>query len=257
MTGSYTYEYPLPAVAVDMVILTISRHGQLSCLLVRRGGNPFQGAWALPGGFVDVGAGYRAGKAQGEDLRSAAVRELREETGLEVDRHQVFLEQLYTFGAADRDPRGRVITVAYYALVSVDFAPFVRAGDDAHDVRWQPVLADEDALSDLPLAFDHEEIIRSALERVRGKIDYDPRLVRALLPDEFTQSEFRRVHEMIKGARYDKSNFSKRFRRMLEDGRFEATDATKVLRGAGRPPKLYRFVESGRRSDSAAADLAT
>ncbi len=242
MTRSYTYEYPLPAVAVDMVILTIDPRAHLSCLLVRRGEDPFKGAWALPGGFVDVGAGYRAGPAQGEDLRAAAARELREETGLEVGRHQVFLEQLYTFGAAGRDPRGRVITVAYYALVSVEFAPFVRAGDDARDVRWHPISADEDNPSDLPLAFDHEEIVRSALERVRGKVDYDPRLVRALLPEEFTQSEFRRVHELIKGARYDKSNFSKRFRRMLEDGRFEATDAKKALRGAGRPPKLYRFV---------------
>ncbi|MGB1699303.1 MAG: NUDIX hydrolase [Nannocystaceae bacterium] len=242
MPSNFHYDYPLPAVAVDMVILTISRRAELSCLLVRRGEPPFEGSWALPGGFLDVGGGYRAGTEQGEDLHNAAARELQEETGLSVDRHQIFLEQLYTFGAAGRDPRGRVITVAYYALLSVEFAPLLRAGDDAREVMWHPVVEAERS-QELALAFDHREIIRVALERVRGKIDYDPRLVRALLPDEFTQSEFRRVHETIKGARYDKSNFSKRFRRMLEDGRFEATDEKRALRGAGRPPKLYRFVE--------------
>lgn len=239
---SYSYSYPLPAVAVDMVILTISPRNELCYLLVRRGEAPFKDAWALPGGFVDVGDGYRPDRPQGEDLRAAAARELEEETGLDLERHQVFLEQLYTFGDAGRDPRGRVITVAYYALVSVDFAPFIRAGDDARDVRWHPVL--EEAAAPVRLAFDHPAIIRAALERIRGKVDYDPRLVQALLPDEFTQSEFRRVHEVIKGACYDKSNFAKRFRRMLEDGRFEATDAKRSLRGAGRPPKLYRFTET-------------
>ena len=223
----YTYKFPHPSITADVVIFAMHEN-DLKVLLVQRKNPPYKNHWAIPGGFVEID----------EDLELGARRELEEETGVK----NVFLEQLYTFGAAGRDPRGRVITVAYYALLSVEFAPLLRAGDDAREVMWHPVVEAERS-QELALAFDHREIIRVALERVRGKIDYDPRLVRALLPDEFTQSEFRRVHETIKGARYDKSNFSKRFRRMLEDGRFEATDEKRALRGAGRPPKLYRFVE--------------
>ena len=240
MSAGYTYGYPLPAVSVDTVLLTISPRAQLECLLIRRGAPPFRGDWALPGGFVDVGGGYAEGVSQGEDLEVAAARELLEETGLDVHRHELFLEQLYTFGAAGRDPRGRVITVAYYALVSPEYAPIANAGDDAAAVDWRPVvdLGGEDGVT---LAFDHLTIVQAALDRVRGKIDYDPRLVRALLPAEFTQSEFRRVHEIIKGASYDRSNFAKRFRRMIEDGRFAPCEGRRALRGAGRPPRLYRF----------------
>lgn len=238
---TFSSRYPLPAVTVDTVLLTISARARVECLLIRRGQPPFAGKWALPGGFVDVGGGYRAGLEQGEDLAAAAARELLEETGLDVARHDVFLEQLFTFGDTGRDPRGRVISVAYYALVSSDYAPMVVAGDDADAVVWSPLREDGEGVTHAPLAFDHDRIVKAALDRVRGKIDYDPRLVRALLPSSFTQSEFRRVHEILKGARYDPSNFSKRFKRMLEDGRFEIVEGTRALRGAGRPPRLYRF----------------
>lgn len=231
----YTYDYPLPACTVDMVIFTI-RKNRLKLLLIKRRDAPFKSHWAIPGGFVEVGVGHAPRGKQGEDLDTAAERELLEETSLERDRDHVFLEQLYTFGDPDRDPRGRVITIAYYALISPEAYHRVRAGDDAAEAEWFDV-------EELPekLAFDHHKILAMAIERVRGKIDYDPRLARALLPREFTSKEFRRVHEVVKGTTYDKSNFSKRFRRMVEDGRFVETDETQEQRGAGRPARLYKF----------------
>lgn len=231
----HTYKYPLPACTVDMVVFTI-RRSRLLVLLIQRADDPFQGHWALPGGFVEVGVGHAPAGDQGESLNDAAARELQEETGLERDRDGVFLEQLYTFGDPGRDPRGRVISVAYYALISPEAYHRVTAGSDARKAEW----FDAEDLPDA-LAFDHAEILAVALDRVRGKIDYDPRLARALLPDEFTAKEFRRVHEIVKGTSYDVSNFSKRFRRMVEDGRFVETSDTKETRGAGRPTRLYRF----------------
>lgn len=250
MTKTHTYEYPLPAVTVDTVIFTIQR-GRLMVLLIKRRDNPHKDAWAIPGGFVDVGVGHKARGKQGEDLFDAAERELKEETHLERERDDVFLEQLYTFGKPGRDPRGRVITVAYYALISPEAYHRVQADDDAVEAKWfgigRAVLGEERHSAEvqfLPeMAFDHEEIMVKAIERVRGKIDYDPRLARALLPKEFTAKEFRRVHEIVKGETYDRSNFSKRFKRMVEDGRFIETDETKEQRGAGRPARLYRFPE--------------
>lgn len=248
--GKYSYRHPLPAVTVDIVIFTISRRGELDVLLIERGDVPFKGQHALPGGFVDVGDGYRDDAPQGESLDGAAARELREETGLDVERDDVFLEQLYTFGTPGRDPRGRVISVAYYALVGMDVAPRVRAGDDAARAFWVSVRS-TDAFDASPeeeptvsLAFDHARILRVAAERVRGKIDYDPRIARALLPAEFTVNEFRRVHEIVKGVSQDSSNFSKRFRRMLEDGRVEEVGAMSGMQDRGRPSALYRFPEA-------------
>jgi 8-oxo-dGTP diphosphatase len=236
VSKTYTYDYPLPAVTVDTVIFTI-RRGRLMVLLIQRRDAPFKGGWAIPGGFVDVGVGHKARGKQGEDLFRAAERELKEETNLERERDGVFLEQLYTFGTPNRDPRGRVITVVYYALISPEAYHRVQAGDDAAEAQWFDVEDTPD------LAFDHEEILAEAIGRVRGKIDYDPRLGRALLPKEFTAKEFRRLHEIVKGTTYDPSNFSKRFKRMVEDGRFIETDETKEQRGAGRPARLYRFPE--------------
>jgi len=247
--GKHSYKYPLPAVTVDIVIFTISRRGELDVLLIERGDAPFKGQYALPGGFVDVGEGYREGATQGESLDAAAARELREETDLDVERDDVFLEQLYTFGTPDRDPRGRVISVVYYALVGMDVAPRVRAGDDAARALWAPVRS-TDALDDdsealqIVLAFDHAQVLRVAAERVRGKIDYDPRIARALLPAEFTMNDFRRVHEIVKGIPQDSSNFSKRFRRMIEDGRVEEVGAVAGMQDRGRPSALYRFPEA-------------
>jgi 8-oxo-dGTP diphosphatase len=254
---SHTY-HPLPAVAVDIVIFTVSMHGKLNVLLVKRRDNPFKGHLALPGGFVEVGVGYDPEGDQGESDRETAERELREETGLRTQRDGVFLEQLYTFAEPNRDPRGRVISIAYYALVGPDVAPRVRPGDDAVEADWFPVIGNL-AHNDGPvvLAFDHGRILAMALERIRGKIDYDPRIARGLLPTEFTQKEFRRVHEIVKGETYDASNFSKRFRRMLEDGRFAVVDAKKELRSTGRPPRLYRFPDTSSDPSNARLRSAT
>ncbi len=226
----YCYEYPRPAVAVDMVVMSVVDL-DLKVLLVRRGTEPFKGRWALPGGFVRVGED----ESKGEDLDAAAHRELREETGL--SENDVFLEQLYTFGRSDRDPRGRVISVAYYALVPADLLPRVRAGDDAADARWY-------STSKLPsrkLAFDHDEILSVALQRIRGKIEYDLRIAMSLVPASFTKAELRRVFEVVTGQAYDKSNFNKRFNRMLEDGTITDAPGRRAPPGPGRPAHLYAF----------------
>ena len=246
---THTYNYPLPAVTVDMVIFTISKTGRLEALLIKRRDEPCKDMWAFPGGFVEVGVGHKSEGDQGESLEAAAARELKEETNLHVRKDEIHMEQLFTFGDPGRDPRGRVISVAYLALVGPGPASRAQAGDDAAELKWWPmgrtVLGEErhsaqmDFLPDL--AFDHASIMETALERLRGKLDYDPRLARALLPGTFTQKQFRRVHEIVKGETYNRSNFSKRFRRMVEDGRFVEVDETVELAGSGRPPKLYRF----------------
>ena len=252
----HTYEYPAAANTVDMVIFTI-RRSELKMLLIKRRDDPYKDHWAIPGGFVEVGVGHAPEGDQGESLEEAAERELLEETGLQRERDNVFLEQLYTFGAPGREPRGRVITIAYYALISPEAYHRVQAGDDAKEAAWVDVWSPFEMQHERPdrlafitvdaykynLAFDHAKIFQMALERIRGKIDYDPRLVRALLPKEFTSKEFRRVHEIVKGRTYDSSNFNKRFRRMVEDGRFIETDEKKEQRSAGRPARLYRFAE--------------
>lgn len=248
--AKFESDYPLPAVTVDMVVFTISRRGRLEVLTIRRRDDPFKGGLALPGGFVNVGGGYAAGSDQGESLREAAERELLEETGLDAARGDVFLEQLYTFGDPGRDPRGRVISVAYYALVGMDVAPRVRAGDDAEEAFWCPVWETNQDAGGVPLvsltAFDHGEVLRMAVERIQGKIDYDPRIARSLLASEFTFNELRRVHEIVKGKSYERSNFQKRFKRMVEDGVIiETEDTAAVSSGPGRPARLCRFAERG------------
>src|ERR671918_453513 len=146
----YSYHYPHPAVTTDVVLFTIQDE-RLEVLLIRRGSEPFKGRWALPGGFVDID----------EDLLACAARELEEETGVTG----VYLEQLYTFGAPDRDPRERVITVAYYALIPSDRLR-LQAADNAEALGWF-------AMDDLPaLAFDHAEIIAMAHQRLVAKLDY-------------------------------------------------------------------------------------
>lgn len=160
---TYTYRYPRPAVTVDLVVFKAEAEDQdLEVLLIERADPPFQGQWALPGGFVEV----LDDGDQGESIDDAARRELEEETGL-TDRH-VSLEQLRTFGQPGRDPRCRTITVAYYALVREDVP--VTAGSDAARARWFSV-------SELPgLAFDHDDIIAVGLRRIRGERDVGPRL---------------------------------------------------------------------------------
>lgn len=183
----YTYEYPHPAVTTDVVIFTI-RGQKLEVLLVKRRNEPFASSWALPGGFVDIG----------EDLDSCAKRELFEETNVDG----VYLEQLYTFGAMNRDPRERVITVAYFALVPAEKLPQARAGSDAEDVGWFAVEACP------PLAFDHADIIRIARERVSAKARYST-VAFHFLPGLFTLSELQRIYEVLLQERLDKRNFRK------------------------------------------------
>ena len=183
----FCYEYPRPAVSTDCVIFGFDG-GELQLLLIERGNEPYKGKWALPGGFLNMD----------EDADTCARRELQEETGME----KLYMEQLYTFSGVDRDPRGRVLTVAYYALVKLsDYQ--VKAGDDAVNARWF-------ALSDLPdLAFDHADIIQTAIGRLRGKIKYQP-LGFELLPEQFTIPELQRVYESSLQTVLDRRNFRKK-----------------------------------------------
>ncbi|GMU62280.1 MAG: NUDIX hydrolase [Myxococcaceae bacterium] len=220
-------DYPRPAVAVDLVILTII-DAQVRVLLVKRKEHPFKGGWALPGGFVRVGDG----KEQGEDLDAAARRELIEETGLDPDR--VLIEQLYTFGRAGRDPRMRVISVAYVALVRPDLAPIVRAGGDVSDADWFSI----ESLKKQELAFDHREIIDTALSRIRGKLEYS-NIAFDLVPLTFTIPELRHVYAIVLDREMDPGNFRRKFNRMLEDGVIERAPGKRIT--ASKPATVYRF----------------
>lgn len=223
-------KYVKPSVTVDLVVFTVL-DSDLKVLLIKRRGHPDQGKWALPGGFVDVGDGH---DNQGESVEEAAHRELAEETGL--PEGSCYLEQLFTFGKPYRDPRMRVITVAYYALVSSDQVARTRAGDDAAEAKWFSVASE---VPNLDLAFDHEDILRVAVERIRGKLDYCP-LAFELVPETFTITELRAVHEAVKGETYDNANFRRRFKRMQTDGIIE--QAPGMRQTTTRPAKVYRFI---------------
>lgn len=220
----FSYDHPRPSVTVDCVIFGFDAAAGLQLLLIRRGLEPYQGMWALPGGFVRV-----ADKnGQGEDLEAAARRELEEETGAKVS----YLEQLYTFGAPGRDPRGRVISVAYMALVRANDHHVV-GRDDAAAAEWFPVstlLAGK-----RPLAFDHPEIIRTGVARLQAKLRYAP-IGFSLLAPTFTLGELQGLYEAVLLRSLDKRNFR---RRILAMG---------ILAEAGqqenvphRAAALYRF----------------
>jgi 8-oxo-dGTP diphosphatase len=217
---------------VDMVVLAIAEH-DLRVLLVRRAEPPYRGRWALPGGFVNV----RDDGDQGEDIDHAAARELHEETGLR--RRDVFLQQLRAFGKPGRDPRGRVVSIAYFALVPGDLVGRVRAGDDAAEARWTSV----DELATVKLAFDHDDIVAFALATLRERLGSDLRIAASFVPAEFTKAELRDVFENVSGTAYDKSNFNKRFNRMIEDGVIVEAPGRRSLTGPGRPARLYAFAE--------------
>ncbi len=220
--------YPRPFVTVDIVVFTIL-DADLKILLIRRKIPPFEGRWALPGGFVRVG---RAPDDPGEDLDDAALRELSEETGLAPGT--AYLEQLHTFGQAGRDPRGRVITVAHYALIRPDLAPLVRAGGDASEAGWRSLSE----ISSGMLAFDHADILAAALARVRDRIDESP-IAFELVPPTFSIPELRAVYEVIKGAPYDPGNFRRRFQRMVDDGLIEQAPGKRIT--GTKPALVYRF----------------
>ena len=199
-------------VTVDIVLFTI-RERALHVLLIRRLAKPFEGRFALPGGFV----------LESESVDAAAARELWEETGVE----SVYLEQLYTFGAPARDPRGRVVTVAYYALVPN--TQVLQAGTDAADAAWFPVAK-------LPvLAFDHKAIIEYAHQRIRNKLDYT-NVGFELLPAKFTLTELQLVHEAILGEMLDKRNFRRKTMQRA------IVKPTKEWQRTGRKPaQLFKF----------------
>jgi 8-oxo-dGTP diphosphatase len=209
----YSYEYPHPAVTVDVTVFTV-RGGEVQVLLIKRAEWPHTGKWAIPGGFVEID----------ESLKRAALRELREETGVKAG----VLEQLGAFGHPDRDPRERVITVVYISLLPFDRL-HSEAGSDAADAQ----LFGVDALPEL--AFDHDRILRRARERLRDKLDIDD-VAKLLMPAEFTLSELQRAFETISGASVDKRNFRKKVQalEMLELTGGDKRD------GPHRPAKLYR-----------------
>ncbi len=211
--------FPRPSVTVDVVIFTV-RDKRLHLLLIQRKSWPFEGHWALPGGFV----------RPEETLDGAARRELFEEAGVA----DVFLEQLRAFGDPGRDPRTWVITVAHTALVPSDRL-VLRADTDAADARWFPIT---DGLADLPgpLAFDHQAILDYALASLRARLEKDLHVARALLPARFTLTQMQEVYEILLGHPYDKRNFRKW---VLGTGSLTATDQEQ--RGQHRPALLYEF----------------
>jgi 8-oxo-dGTP diphosphatase len=211
---AHTYQYPRAALTVDCVVFGFDE-GELKVLLIERALEPFKGRWALPGGFVRVE----------ETLDDAARRELAEEAGLK----DVFLEQLYTFGALGRDPRERVVSVAYYALVKLS-AHDTKAATDAADARWFPI-------SKVPkLAFDHVDIFASALVRLRSKVRYQP-IGFELLPPRFTLSQLQHLYEAVLETQLDKRNFRKK---VLSFGLLVPLKETQMS-GRHRPAQLFRF----------------
>jgi 8-oxo-dGTP diphosphatase len=227
-------DFPRPSVAVDLAIFTV-RRGKLAILLIRRGQPPFAGRLALPGGFVRVGAERND---RGEDLVEAARRELHEETWL--DPRQVWLEQLGAFGRPDRDPRMRVISVAYFALVRPDLAPTVRAGGDADAARWVPVTRGPPR----GLAFDHGEIVAAALERLASAADTTD-IARHLVGARFSIAELRDVRAILTATPQDPGNFRRRFQRLLDDGIVVPAETTRPT--ATKPAALYSFAARRRR----------
>jgi 8-oxo-dGTP diphosphatase len=203
---------------VDAVVFGYTKARGLSVLLVKRKYEPFKGHWAMPGGFVN----------EGESLEEAVARELKEETSIEVG----YLEQLYTFGKPDRDPRQHIVAVAYFALVRPDYLT-IEPDTDAEEVAWFPI--DEVP----PLAFDHEDILQAGVDRVRGKLTYEP-IGFELLDEKFPFSELEHLYRSLLGRELnmERRNFKKKF---MSLGILEELDEYRKHLGSGRPARLYRF----------------
>lgn len=206
--------YPKPAVTVDIVIFTIINN-KIQVLLIKRGAEPFKDRWALPGGFVKMH----------ENLEQAAKRELEEETGVK----EVYLEQLYTFGDVNRDPRGRVITVAYFALIDSEKAKQkLKATTDASEAEWFEI-------SNLPsLAFDHRVILNYAIKRLKWKFEYTT-IAFSMLPKRFTLTQLQKIYEIVFEKEFDKRNFRKKIFSL------NILEPTKEMKKdvSYRPPELY------------------
>jgi 8-oxo-dGTP diphosphatase len=203
-------------VAVDAIVFGYSKSDGLSVLLIKRKYEPFKNAWAIPGGFV----------LQDESLEEAVRRELQEETGVEVN----YLEQLYTFGEPNRDPRQRVISIAYFALVKSALFQELKATTDAEEAQWFPI-------NKLPiLAFDHKKILQIAIERIRAKIRYQP-IGFELLDKQFAFSDLEKLYSILLDRPIDRRNFTKKILSLdiLED------TGTLASTGVGRPSKVYQF----------------
>lgn len=183
--NKYCYKYPHPSVTTDCVIFGFDG-SKLQVLLIERGIEPYKGRWAFPGGFLNME----------ESAEEGALRELQEETGLTG----AYIEQFHAFTAPERDPRERVITIAYYALVRIQE---VKGGDDAARAQWF-------GLDEIPpLAFDHDEILKMALARLRERIHFKP-IGFELLPEKFTMKELQSLYEAILGVQFERRNFAKK-----------------------------------------------
>lgn len=194
--GKYTYDYPRPAVTTDCVVFGFDGHN-LKILLIERGLEPYKGCWAFPGGFLNMD----------ETAEQGALRELREETGLDLN----YLKQVGAFSDVNRDPRTRVITIAFYALAKKSS---VRGGDDAARAQWFPI-------DDIPhLAFDHDYILRKTMNKLRQDLHFEP-IGFGLLDEQFSIPELQRLYEAILGVRFDRRNFHKK---MLQTGILEEID---------------------------------
>lgn len=210
--NKYCYKYPHAAVTTDCVIFGFDGE-RLQVLLIERGIEPYKGRWAFPGGFLKID----------ETAEEGALRELKEETGLEG----AYMEQFHTFSAPERDPRKRVITIAYYALVKIQE---VKGGDDAASARWFP-------LDDIPsLAFDHDYILRMAIQRLREQIHFQP-IGFELLPEKFTLKELQLLYESILGINFDRRNFAKKMMHLEILTDLEET----IWPTPKREAKLYKF----------------
>lgn len=217
------HDYDVPLITVDMTIFTII-DDELQVLLIKRADYPAKGLWALPGGFVDM--------KQDRNLEDTAKRKLAAKTGVETP----YLEQVATFGSADRDPRGWAVTSTYMALIAAD-AISLSKDDSSEEVKWVPVYQ----LSKMKaLAFDHNRIFDSCYERLKSKVQYTSLPVN-LLPEEFTLTELQSTFETILDTSVEKKSFR---RRILDAGILDETGNMKT--GSNRPAKLYKVKQHGK-----------